>query len=72
MSEPAGPTFAAGQRTNIVLILADDLGYGDLSSYGRKDIRRNVPLRVEGSRGAEAEEFPSQGLRERNSGEWLS
>jgi len=30
---------AAPSRTNILFILADDLGYGDLGCYGRKDIR---------------------------------
>src|SRR5262245_65118703 len=33
---------STGRRPNILFILADDLGYGDLSCYGRPDYRTPV------------------------------
>src|SRR5713101_1652124 len=33
---------APAKRPNVLFILADDLGYGDLSSYGRPDYRTPV------------------------------
>lgn len=35
----AGSVFAQGKRPNIVLILADDLGYGDCGCYGQTRLR---------------------------------
>src|SRR4249920_3288413 len=35
----AAPTRAAERPPNVVFIIADDLGYGDLGCYGQKKIR---------------------------------
>jgi len=36
---PAAPAASAPRKPNIIFILADDLGYGDLGCYGQKVIR---------------------------------
>src|SRR5580765_2118329 len=38
----AVPAQGPGARPNVLFILADDLGYGDLSCYGRPDYRTPV------------------------------
>ncbi len=35
----AGPTYSADKKPNIVFILADNVGYGDLGSYGGGELR---------------------------------
>lgn len=47
---------SSGERPNIVLITADDLGYGDLSGYGRADFRTPMLdlLAVQGTRFTQA------------------
>jgi arylsulfatase A-like enzyme len=36
---PADPARAGVSRPNVILIIMDDVGYGDVGSYGAKDIR---------------------------------
>src|SRR6267142_2911092 len=38
----SGKGVAQEQKPNVLFILADDLGYGDLSGYGRPDYRTPV------------------------------
>jgi arylsulfatase A-like enzyme len=53
-AEPAGA--ASVRRPNLLLILVDDLGYGDLSSYGAGDVRTpHIDALIEG--GARLDRF---------------
>jgi|UniRef100_UPI0037850637 arylsulfatase A len=45
-------TISSAERPNIVLVLADDLGYGDLACFGAKDVRT-----------PNLDRFASEGLR---------
>jgi arylsulfatase A-like enzyme len=49
---PATRLSSAAERPNVLVILADDLGYGDLGCYGAKDLRtpRLDQLAAEGQR----------------------
>ena len=37
---------SSASKPNIIFIMADDLGYGDLGCYGQKTIRTNVRTNV--------------------------
>src|SRR5687768_7684612 len=45
---PAGNPIVAKQKPNVVFIMADDLGYGDLGCYGQKLIETPVIDRLAG------------------------
>src|SRR5687768_9390251 len=40
--QPQGQAQALPSRPNVIFIIADDMGYGDLSSYGRPDYKTPV------------------------------
>ena len=55
-----GQEKTAANRPSIVLIMTDDLGYGDLGSFGSKDIRTPNIDRI-GREGVRLTDFYSNG-----------
>ena len=43
----AAPTFAQGNKPNVVFILADNVGYGDLGPYGGGELRGAPTPRID-------------------------
>ena len=57
----SGPTPQAQQKPNILLIQADDLGYGDLSAYGQARSKRR--RRSAGAQGHPLHPVPTRAAR---------
>ena len=43
----AAPTFAQGNKPNVVFILADNVGYGDVGPYGGGELRGAPTPRID-------------------------
>ena len=41
---PLSAAQPAAARPNILFILSDDLGYGDLASFGARDVRQDLSI----------------------------
>ena len=55
-SMAADAARADAAKPNVVVIYADDLGYGDLGCYGNHEVQDAEP-RPDGGRGSAADEF---------------